>query len=301
MKTKDWVIFWGLGGIWGTSFLWIKIAVGDVTPLVLVSFRTLFASLGLAAILLFNHKDVPAWKELRLRLPDFVVLGVCNIAIPWALISWGQQFIDSGIASILNSAMPLFTIILAPLMIKEERITLPKVVGLVTGFIGVMALMLPSIRGGWNDNLFGQAACLLATVFYAFSTVYARKKGQGLPPTLQAFLQISTGTVLVWLITFGVEGMPKLPTTPITWLALVWLGLLGSCLAYIFYFYLLHRIGPMRVSLVTYVPPLIGVLLGILFLGEGFYWQAILGAVLILSGISIVNLDKAKLVQMSVE
>lgn len=289
MKTKDWLAFWVLGLIWGTSFLWIKIAVADISPLVLVCFRTLFASIGLAVIVFIKRKDMPSWKELRGRLKDFVILALFNIALPWVLISWAEQFIDSGIASILNSAMPLFTIIIAPLMISEERITLPKIAGLITGFIGVVLLMLPSIQGGWSENLLGQAACLLATVFYAFATVFARKKSQGLPPQMQSFLQLSFGSVIIWTMTFAMEGTPVMPTKALTWFALLWLGLLGSCLAYILYFDLLHKIGPTRVSLVTYIPPLVGVLLGIIFLGEPFYWQAIVGALLILSGISVVN------------
>jgi len=301
MKTKHWIIFWSLGLIWGTSFLWIKIAVADVTPLVLVGFRTLFASLGLAAIVFHYRKIMPSWKDLRGRLWDFVVLAVCNISIPWALISWGEQFVDSGIASIINSAMPLFTIIIAPLLISEERITPGRVAGLLTGFLGVVILMLPSVKAGWSQGLMGMAACLLSTVFYAFAAVYARLKSGGLPPQLQAFLQLSFGSVFIWMAAFAVDGTPALPTQPLTWLALLWLGLLGSCIAYIFYFYLLHEIGPTRISMTTYIPPLVGVLLGIVFLGERFYWQAILGAALILSGIFIVNYKKKEKTPVTVE
>ena len=290
MKTKDWAIFWGLGLIWGTSFLWIKVAIVDVTPLVLVGMRTLIGSIGLCAIIFFKRKQMPPWKEIQKKIPVFLVLALTNISIPWVLISWGEQYIESGIASILNSAMPLFTIIIAPLMLKDERITLPKVGGLITGFIGVVILIFPSIHGGWTENLLGQAACLLAAIFYGFAAVYGRKKSAGLPPELQSFLQLSFGSTFIWIAVFSVEGIPVLPTKAITWVALLWLGLLCSCIAYIFYFYLLHKVGPTSVSLVTYIPPLIGVLLGITFLGESFYWQSILGALLILSGIFLVNM-----------
>ena len=302
MKSKEWTLFWILGLIWGTSFLWIKIAVADITPLVLVGFRTLFATIGLLIIILINWKKMPDWETIRKKIPAFLVLGITNIAVPWALISWGEQYIDSGIASILNSAMPLFTILIAPLMIKDERITLPKVAGLITGFVGVVILMLPSIKGGWSQNLLGQAACLTAAVLYAFAAVYARKNTGGLPPQLQSFLQLSFGSIFIWIIAFAVEGVPVLPTKPITWVALLWLGLLGSCIAYIIFFYLLHKIGPTRVSMTTYIPPLVGVLLGIIFLNEKFYWQAIVGVLLILSGIFIVNYrKKEKATEVSVE
>ena len=267
MKSKEWTILWVLGLIWGTSFLWIKIAVADVSPLVLVGFRTLFASLGLGAIIFYYRESMPSWKELRKRLPDFLLIAVCNISIPWALISWGEQYVDSGIASIINSTMPLFTIIIAPLMIKEEGITPAKVIGLLAGFLGVILLALPNVHSGWNQGLIGMAACLLSAVFYAFSAVFARKKGTGLPPQLQAFLQLSMGSAIIWIAVFATEGVPVLPNHALTWVALLWLGLLGSCIAYILYFYLLHRIGPTRVSTTTYISPLVGVSAGHHFSG----------------------------------
>ncbi|HEY60865.1 MAG TPA: DMT family transporter [Anaerolineae bacterium] len=292
MKTKDWTLFWLLGLIWGTSFLWIKIAVGEVSPIVLVGFRTLFASVGLSIIVLANEKSRVGWRDIRKRLFDFAVLGTFNIAFPWLLISWAEQFIDSGLTAILNSTMPLFTILIAPIFISDDRITIPKVVGLITGFLGVVILMAPSIHSGWNNNLIAQAATLLAVLSYACATVYARKKGRGLPPQLQAFLQLSMGATIIWIFALFTEKPLVFPQQPLTWLALLWLGLLGSCLAYIGYFSLLHKIGPTRMSMVTYIPPLVGIILGVVFLDEQFHWQSIFGALLILSGISIVNLRK---------
>lgn len=291
MKAKDWLLFWFLGIIWGTSFLWIKIAVTEISPFMLVSFRTLFAAAGLGIYHLMDRTARASWQVVRPRLGVFFVLGLINILIPWVLISWAEQFIDSGLASILNATMPLFTIIISPFFVSDDRFTLPKAAGLLTGFTGVVILLFPSVGGGWNDHLAGQAAMLAATFFYAAATVYARKKAHGLPAATQAFLQFSMGTVMIWALTLATESPLIFPRLPITWMALLWLGLLGSGLAYIFYFAMLPRIGPTRMSMVTYIPPLVGVLLGIFFLGEGFYWESMLGALLILSGISIVNLS----------
>lgn len=291
MKTKDWLLFWLLGAIWGTSFLWIKVALEEVSPIVLVAYRTLFGTLGLGMVWLLTRKNYTVqWPDVRRRIPHFLVMGALNISIPWLLISWAEQFIDSGIASILNSAMPLFTILISPIFIADDRITLPKVFGLLTGFVGVVILLSPGIQSGWTSGLAGQALVLLASLFYASGSVYARKRGHGLPAQLQALLQIGMGGVIVWALAFFVERPIPLPVLPLTWVALLSLGLLSSCLAYIIYFMLLHQIGPTRMSMVTYIPPLIGVLLGVVFLGERFYWQVLFGALLILSGISIVNL-----------
>ena len=290
MKNKDWVLFYLVGLIWGTSFLWIKIAVEDVSPMMLVAFRTLFGSLGLGLIVALNKQARVSWIIIRKRLFDFFLLGIFNIALPWLLISWAEQFIDSGTAAVLNGTMPLFTILLSPIFIQDDRITLPKLGGLLIGFIGVVILMAPSIQGKWSNDLLGQAAILMATLSYASATVFARKKSGGLPAQMQAFLQLSAGTIIIWVTVLFTEKPIIFPQLPITWFALLWLGLLGSCIAYIIYFSLLHKIGPTRMSMVTYIPPLIGMFLGVVFLKEQFYWQSLLGALLILSGIAIVNL-----------
>ncbi len=289
MKTKDWLLFWLLGGLWGTSFLWIKIAVTEVSPFMLVSFRTLFAALGLVGYLLLVRSVRIDWVQVRKQIWVFLFLGLFNIVIPFMLISWAGQHIDSGLSSILNSTMPLFTIMISPFFVSDDRFTLTKAAGLLTGFTGVVMLMYPNLGGEWNSNLAGQAAVLLAALCYGSSTVFARKKAQGLPPQMQAFLQFFMATLMIWVIMLVNERPLVFPRLPITWFALIWLGVLGSGIAYIIYFGLLPRIGPTRMSMVTYILPLVGVLLGIIFLGERFHWGAIVGGLLILAGFSIVN------------
>jgi drug/metabolite transporter (DMT)-like permease len=292
MKNKDWVLFWLVGLIWGTSFLWIKIAVDDVSPIMLVAFRTLFGSIALGFIVALNKQAQVSWNVIRKRLFDVLIMGTFNIALPWILVSWAGQFIDSGTSAILNGTMPLFTILLSSIIIKDDRVTLPKLGGLVIGFIGIVILIAPSIQGKWSNDLLGQAAILLATISYASATVFARKKFQGLPAQMLALLQLSTGMIIIWLIVLFTEKPIIFPQLPLTWFALIWLGLLGSCIAFIIYFSLLKKIGPTRVSMVTYIPPLVAMILGVVFLKEQFYWQSLLGALLILSGIAIVNLKQ---------
>ena len=292
MSNKDRILFWLVGLIWGTSFLWIKVAVDDVSPIILVAFRTLFGTLGLGLIVALNKQAHVSWNIIKKRLFDFFIMGVFNIAIPWLLISWAEQFTDSGTAAVLNGAMPLFTIFLSPIFIQDDHVTLLKFGGVLIGFIGVVTLMSPSIQGKWSNDLLGQAAILLATISYASMTVFARKKLHGLPAQMQAFLQLLNGTFIIWLIALFTEKPIIFPSMPITWFALIWLGLLGSCIAFAIYFSLLHKIGPSRVSTVTYIPPLVGMVLGVIFLREQFYWQSLLGALLILSGITIVNLKR---------
>jgi drug/metabolite transporter (DMT)-like permease len=295
MSTRDWLRFWALGLIWGTSFLWIKIAVSEATPLVLVGLRTLTGALALLAVILASRSAKLRWSELRPWLGVFAVVGLFNVALPFVLISWSEQYISSGVASILNSTTPLFTIVLAPLFLRDDRFTLPKLLGLVVGFAGVVVLFLQELGSGFHADLAAQGVMLLATLSYAGASVYARRKSQTLPAAVQAFLQLSTAAVLVWTYTALTARPVRLPQLPLTWAALLWLGLLGSCAAYILYFQLLHSIGPTRTTMVTYTMPLVGVALGAVFLHEQLTWQALLGGVMIVSGIAVVNLKRLPL------
>jgi len=289
MSGKDWLRFCLLGLIWGTSFLWIKIAVSEASPLVLVGFRTLSGAVSLLVILAWGKQLKLGWHDLRPWIGIFFVIGLFNVALPFLLISWSERTIDSGVASILNSTTPLYTMVLAPFFIKDDSWSLPKLIGLITGFGGVVVLMTPQMSSGLGDNLIGYGTMLLATLSYAVGSIYSKIKAVGLPSQMQAFLQLVTATIMVWMITFLVERPVKIPTLPVTWLALLFLGILGSGIAYILYFALIHSIGPTRTTMVTFVLPLVAVILGVAFLGEIIHWQEILGGLMIVSGIAVVN------------
>jgi drug/metabolite transporter (DMT)-like permease len=293
MSSKNWLRFWGAGLIWSTSFLWIKIAVSQISPFVLVGFRTLFGTLGILAIILLNKKTHLTWQILHPWLGIFAFIGFINVALPFVLISWGEQFIPSGIASVLNSTTPLFTIILAAFFLQEDRLTLPKALGLLIGFGGVVFLFLPELSNSRIENLLGLGAVLLASLCYALSGIVIKRKVHGVKPELQVLLQYAFATLMMWSFTVSVERPVILPALPITWIALLWLGLLGSSLASSLQFALLHSVGPTRASTVTYVPPLVGLLLGAIFLREPLGWETLIGGGLIVIGIMLVNIQRS--------
>ena len=291
MSIRNWVYFGILSLVWGTSFLWIKIAVSEVSPWVLVGFRTLFGGLSLLVIVLLDRSTSLRWRDLRPWLGVFAIVGLFNVAMPFVLISWSEKTIDTGTASILNSTTPLFTMILAPLFLKDDAWSLRKLVGLILGFSGVVVLMLPGLANGLDKNLLGYGTMLLGTLSYAIASVYNRRNSVGLAPKMQAFLQVWLATLMAWSFTVIVDRPIKMPVLPLTWIALLWLGILGSGFAYILYFSLIHAIGPTRTTMVTYVLPLVAVVLGVVFLGEQVHWQDILGGVMIIGGIAVVNLN----------
>lgn len=286
MKTKDWLAFIGLSLAWGTSFFWIKIALEEVGPFLLVAYRIFFGLLALGIVLLWTR---PQWPRQRSSYIAMLILGLTNTAIPFVLFSWAELHVDSAVASIFNSSMPLFTMVIAHFALSDDRLTRQRVLGLLVGFVGVVVLALRDTGGDVRMNLLAQGALLLAVLFYAGSTVFARQRTKGIVPTVQAFVPLIVADAVIWTAAQAVEAPLQVPQLPMTWVALLWMGIVGSCIAYLCYYYLLHSVGPTRLAMVTYMFPVVGVTMGVLFLGERLDASLIVGAILVLLSLYIVN------------
>lgn len=291
MQPKHWTAFIILGGIWSASFLWIKLALNEINPFTLVAFRVLFGVLFAGGAVFLQRK---AWPRDWSGWFPFLVLGATSIAVPFILITWGELSIDSAVAAILDATVPLFTIVIAHLYLHDDKMTVQRVLGLIVGFIGVIVLMSKDINTGAHNPILGQAAVILASVFYAASSVYARKTTQSAPGLVRGAAPLVSATAIMWMIAPVVESPFKIPQLPITWIAVLWLGVLGSGFALILWYYLLHEIGPTRTGMVTYIFPLGGVILGVIFLNEQLSWQLAVGSLLIISSIVVVNLRLKK-------
>ncbi|MCC6189423.1 MAG: EamA family transporter [Anaerolineales bacterium] len=297
MKLKEWTAFAVLGLVWGSSFLWIKIAVAETGPFTLVAFRLLFGALGLLAVMAAQKTRLPRDRRTLLA---YGFMGVFNTAAPFVLITWGEQHIDSSLASILNGTVPLFTIIFAHLWLADEKITVARLAGLALGFVGIVVLVSRDLAPGALSEslagmgLWGQAAVLTAAISYAVAITFSRRHLRNQPPVLQAGMVLVIADALLWAAAPVAERPLNLPDTGLAWFAILWLGLLGSCAAYLLFFYLINAWGPTRASLVTYVFPVIGLVLGILFLREPADWRLLVGSLLIVGGIGVVNLKRPR-------
>jgi drug/metabolite transporter (DMT)-like permease len=290
LKPKHWLAFITLGVLWSASFLWIKLAVQEIGPFALVALRTLFGALtGILAAILVRTQ----WPRDRRTWMMYLLLGVTSVVIPFLLVAWGEETIDSALASILNASVPLFTIIIAHFFVKDDRISLQKVLGLLVGFAGVAVLLSKDLLTASHSSVLGQAAVIVASIFYAGSTVYARLKTQHVPALVRGAAPLMTATLVMWLVLPFVEHPIKMPSLPITWVAVLWLGILGSGVALVLWYYLLHEIGPTRTTLVSYIFPLGGVILGVIFLDEHLSWQLALGTLLIVASIVVVNWNRS--------
>lgn len=303
MKLKEWGLFGLLGLIWGSSFLWIKVAQGGALPalgwlhpagaavfqpFLLVTFRLLFGLIGMIAVLATQRQALPRDRRTLLA---YLFMGVFNTAVPFVLITWGETLIDSSLASILNGTVPLFTIIIAHFVLPDEKITAARLAGLGVGFLGVVVLVSRDLAPeGLTGNVWGQVAVLAAAVSYAVALTFSRRYLRNQPPAVQSFMVLLFADALLWAATPIAESPLQWPTSPLAWFAVVWLGLLGSCVAYLLFFSLINAWGPTRASLVTYVFPVIGVFLGVLLLGETADWRLLAGSALVVAGILVVNL-----------
>lgn len=285
---RVWAAFALLALAWGTSFMFIKIAVQSLQPMTVVAFRLLIGWLGLYLIVRLRGIRLPTSRRTWSHIG---VIGVVNVAIPFILITWaesGPQGLDSGLASILNSTVPLFSIVIAGVVLSMEQVTAGSVLGLLIGFAGVILLFS---RDGLGDpgSLLPQLAMIVAASCYAIGTIYARRYLRNVRPVALALGQLLVADVAAFAMVFTFEGFAQ---QSFTWPAvgsLLWLGLLGSCLAYILYFFVLQEWGATRTVLVTYVVPVVGVAAGVIFLGEQVDWRIFVGGLLILSGVAAVN------------
>ena len=291
MKPKHWFVFITLGLIWSSSFLWIKIGVQEIGPMALVAFRMLFGALTAVAIGLYQKVQWP--RDLRTWI-IFGILGPTSLAIPIFFISWGELTIDSAVASILNATTPLFTIVIAHFLLQDDKMTVQKVLGLLVGFAGTVILLSEDLTVGAQSSVIGQAAVILASIFYAGSAVVGRKLTQHVGGTVRGAMFLITSTIFMWIVGPLAEQPFLFPTLPLTWISVLWLGILGSGLAVIMLWYLIHEVGPTRASLVTYLFPVGGVILGVIFLDEHLSWQLLAGTVLIIASLAVVNWQPAK-------
>ncbi len=286
MNARAWFKFIILGLIWGSSFMWIKVAVADVSPFVLVTLRVFFSVLGILAIILLQKGKFPIERRW---IGVFAFLGFFNVALPFVLISWSEQFISSGIASVLNSTVTLFTFLFAAIFLPDEKMTWLKFFGVALGFGGVVVLSMENLEGGIGNVQIGVLVMLVASACYGASNIFGRLKTKGLEPNAQAFGQLTAAFVFILPAALIFDPTFEWPNLAITWFGLVFLGLLNTAVATWLYYSLLNSVGSTRTSMVGYLIPLVGVIVGVIFLDEVISWRLLVGGLMIVGGVLLVN------------
>jgi drug/metabolite transporter (DMT)-like permease len=285
---SDLVLLLVLGIMWGTSYAFIKLGVeNDLQPFTLISSRLLIGFTLLATVVLVAREALPRTPRVYGHL---LVMATINIVIPFTLITWAEQSVDSAIAAILNGAVPLLVIVLAALTFHDEPITLGRLIGVVVGYVGVIILVAPGLAGALSGSeVTGEIALLGSTVSYAIGAVYARRNIHGLRPMIPALFQVFFAFLIVTALAFAFENPLGVSWNTNALIAVLWLGLLGSGAAYLIMFRLLSRIGATATSQLAYLLPVVGIVTGALMFGEQVDARVIGGTGLILGGVTLVN------------
>ena len=284
-----WAGFWTLGLIWGSSFLLIKVGVQDFTPLQLIAIRIGTAAIAMLITLRLTGLHFPKDRHSRLGI---VVVGLFNTAIPFFLITWGEQSIPSGLATVLNATVPLFSLIIAHFALADEKITGLKVLGLASGFIGIVILASRNLgEEGLGGSLAGQVAILVASLCYAGATVFMRRNLRHLKPMVVSSGALLTASIATLSAALLIDGLPNLGSvSPQGGASVLVLGLMNTYVAYLIFYWIIDRWGATRATLVTYVMPPVGLTLGAIFLSEVVDARLVIGAVMIVAGVALVNL-----------
>jgi drug/metabolite transporter (DMT)-like permease len=281
----DWLVFFALGLMWGSSYLFIKIGVETLEPFTLIALRLGIGLAVLATVVFLAHEALP--REPRIY-GHLVVMSVINIALPFFLITSAEQTTDSALAAIINGSVPLFTIVIAALVLDDEPITVNRLIGLVVGFIGVVVIVSRGL-GGAESSVTGELALIGSSISYAVGAVYSRRNVRGLRPMIPALFQVGFAFVITAVLALIFERPFETQFRPDAVFAVVWLGILGSGFAYLAVFRLFSHWGATRTSLVAYLLPVVGIALGFIVLNEEIDGRIVLGTALVIGGVALVN------------
>jgi len=286
MDAQDWALLFLLAFIWGASFLFARIAVLEVAPMILVFWRVALAAVVLNVILLFRsglfYGDTKLWLA-------FAGMGLLNNIIPFSLIFYGQQEIGAGLAAIVNAMTPIWTVLIAHVATADEKMSRNKAVGIALGFAGVAVLIGAAALEGLAASVLAQIAVLGATISYGFASVFGRRFAKTPPlQTARGQLTMSSLIMLPILPFIGATLSFSWPSQAAIW-SIILLAVVCTALAYLLFFRILARAGALNISLVTFLVPLSAIVLGVIVLGETLEWRHLIGLAIILAGLIVID------------
>ncbi|MEO1131227.1 MAG: DMT family transporter [Cyanobacteria bacterium J06639_1] len=285
MTWTEWLLLGILSVLWGSSFYFNEIALRELSPLTLLWGRTTLAAI---ALLIWVYATGNAMPRSRSIWGAFVVMGIFNNAIPFTLIAWGQTSIDSGLAAILNATTPVFGVILAHFVTRDERLTRSRSLGVALSLAGVAALIGPAALQGLDVRNLGQVAVLMAACSYAIASLYGRRF-KALPPAVTSAGILSCTSTLSLPVVAIVDAPWQLQPAIATLGAVAGIALIGTALAYLIFFRLLAVAGATNAMLVTFLIPISALLLGTVLLEERIHISEIVGMLLIFAGLAAID------------
>ena len=288
MNRSDWLILGILALIWGGAFFFIGVAVRHVPPLTYVWLRLTIAAAAMWIYIRARGQTIGLPRQVW---GSILLLALLNNALPFALFGWGQTHIASGLASILNATTPIWGVVVAHFLTRDERMTPRKLAGVLLGFGGVATMIGPSLLSSLGTGALAQLACVTASLSYALAAVWARRfRRQGISPLSVTTGQLTAGALMMLPLSVLVDRPWTEAIPPLTAIgAITALALLCTAFGYVLYFRLIETSGATNALLVTLLVPPVAILLGALFLNETLAPQDFLGLVLIALGLAAID------------
>ena len=276
--------------IWGSTWLFIKLGLTDLPPLTFAGIRFVIACLILFAIIRLRRIQLP-----RVR-GDWILLavsGILSFGLNYGLVFWGEQYISSGLAALLQATLPAFGLVFAHIHLPGERLSWAKIGGVVLGVFGVGVVFSNQLTVSGRQALAGCVALILSAMFAAYSNVLVKSYGKHLDPAILAAGQMLFGLLLLLGVGIPLEGNPlHFHWTPVALIALVYLAVVGSVIAFLLYYWLVLNMDVTKSMLIALVTPVVAVILGMLVLNEEFGWRTLAGGAMIILGIAFIVVRK---------
>ncbi|MBI1729086.1 DMT family transporter [Candidatus Acetothermia bacterium] len=284
------LVWFILGSIWGSTWLFIKLGLADLPPFTFAGIRFLIAIIPLILLVWLTKREIPKIRS------DWILMagtGILTFTCNYGLVFWGENHISSGLTAILYTMLPLFGLVIAQFRLPSEPITPAKIFGVLLGITGVALIFSKQIQVDDPIAPLGAAAIILAAIGTSLAGIEIKARGRHLDPLVLTTVQIAIG--FLPLLAFGLitEGDPlTFHWTPLAWISILYLAFIGSALAFVLLYWLLKRMDVTKVQLMPFLSTLIAVILGWLVLNEELSWRTLVGGAAILSGLAVATFKK---------
>lgn len=281
-----------LCGVWGSTWLFIKLGLEDLPPLTFAGIRFVIACAIIFAIIRIRRIQLPKARADWILL---AVTGILSFGFNYGLVFWGEQYISSGLAAVLQATLPAFGLVFAHFHLPGERLSWARIGGVVLGVCGVAVVFSNQLAIAGTKALAGCVALILSAIFAAYSNVLVKAYGKKLDPAVLSAGQMFFGLLLLLAVGIPLEGNPlRFRWTPMALIALLYLAVVGSVIAFLLYYWLVLNMDVTKSMLIALVTPVVAVILGMIVLDEQFGWRTLAGGAMIMLGIALVVVRKAR-------
>ena len=277
--------------IWGSTWLVIRVGLNSLTPLIAVGLR--FSTAASIVFLMFKSKGLALQKD-PLSIKLYIFLGFFSYLIPFGLVYWAEQYIPSGLTSILFAVLPFGVIVFSKILMKDSVISLNQIIGVVLGFIGIVVIFSETLAMEFSGYILGMSAALFAALIQAYVAVVIKKHGKHLNIMTMNFIPLLMTGVLMTLAGIIFENHSGWNFDLKAIGSILYLAVFGTVIAFSVYYWLIKKMNLVILSLNSFISPIIAVILGWMILSEKLSWQTLAGSILVLIGVLFANLQRLK-------